>query len=84
MDIPGVKESGWSWTDHDELVKTKEASFLLECQNVIELLKKHPSVWPFRDPVSLDDVPDYVLIVKNPIDLKTIEKKLSNSEYKDR
>jgi histone acetyltransferase len=44
-------------------------------------VKKHPSSWPFRDPVSLEDVPDYVLIVKEPIDLKTIEKKLSNSEY---
>jgi hypothetical protein len=56
----------------------------LECQNVIELLKKHPSVWPFRDPVSIDDVPDYTVIVKNPIDLKSIEKKLANNEYKDR
>jgi histone acetyltransferase len=29
MDIPGVKESGWTWADHDELIKTKEVSFLL-------------------------------------------------------
>lgn len=42
-------------------------------------MKKHNSVWPFREPVSLDDVPDYIVIVKNPIDLKTIEKKLSNN-----
>lgn len=47
-------------------------------------MKKHNSVWPFREPVSLDDVPDYIVIVKNPIDLKTIEKKLSNNQYRDR
>ena len=47
-------------------------------------MKKQPSVWPFREPVSLNDVPDYTVIVKNPIDLKTIEKKLGNNEYKDR
>ncbi len=35
---------------------------------------KRPSSWPFRDPVSLEDVPDYALIVNEPIDLKTIEK----------
>jgi histone acetyltransferase len=79
-----VQESGWSWQDHEELIKTKEVSFLLECQNLLELLKKHPSSWPFRDPVSLEDVPDYVLVVKEPIDLKTIEKKLASSEYADK
>ncbi len=84
MEIPGIKESGWTFDDHDELVKAKEVSFTLECQNIIELLKKHPSIWPFREPVSIDDVPDYTLIVKNPTDVKTIEKKLANNEYKDR
>ena len=41
------------------------------------MLKKHQQVWPFRDPVSKDDVPDYEVIVKDPIDLKTIEMKLA-------
>jgi hypothetical protein len=45
---------------------------------------KRPSSWPFRDPVSLEDVPDYALIVNEPIDLKTIEKKLGNIEYTDK
>lgn len=53
MDIPGVKESGWTWQDHEELIKTKEVSFLLECQNILDLLKKNQASWPFREPVSL-------------------------------
>jgi histone acetyltransferase len=64
MDIPGIKDSGWSWADHDEFIKTKEVSFLLECQNIVELMKKHQSAWPFREPVSTEDVPDYILVVK--------------------
>jgi histone acetyltransferase len=47
-------------------------------------MKKHQSSWPFREPVSLEDVPDYHLVVKEPVDLKTIEKRLNNNEYKDR
>ena len=47
-------------------------------------MKKHQSSWPFREPVSIEDVPDYHLVVKEPIDIKTIEKKLSNREDRDR
>ena len=64
MEIPGVKESGWTWQDHDELIKSKEVSFLLECQNILELLKKHQASWPFREPVSVEDVPDYTIVIK--------------------
>ena len=31
----------------------------------------------------MDDVPDYTMVIKEPIDLKTIEKKLLNNEYAD-
>ena len=64
MDIPGVRESGWTWQDHEELIKSKEVSFLLECQNILELMKKHQASWPFREPVSVDDVPDYTIVIK--------------------
>lgn len=48
------------------------------------MLKKQQAVWPFREPVSKDDVPDYDAIVKDPIDLKTIEMKLGCNEYQTR
>ena len=44
-------------------------------------MKTHPHSWPFRLPVSLDDVPDYNLVIPEPIDLRTIEKKLNSGEY---
>lgn len=47
------------------------------------MLKKHPSSWPFRKPVSLKDVPDYLKTVKEPMDLETIEVKLSPNQYRD-
>ena len=44
-------------------------------------MKKHQAVWPFREPVSKEDVPDYENIVRDPIDIKTIEVKLTSNEY---
>ena len=64
-------------------MKTKEISFQLQCSSVLDLLKKHQSVWPFREPVSLEDVPDYLTVISRPMDIKTVEKKLVNNEYSD-
>ena len=53
------------------------------CSNTIRLLKKHRDAWPFQvpvDPVNLG-IPDYFDIIKKPMDLATIEKKLTNLEY---
>ena len=47
-------------------------------------LRQNPYSQDFIKPVSTREYPDYKNIVKNPIDLKTIEKKLSNNEYRDR
>jgi len=37
----------------------------------------------FRYPVDVNIAPDYFSIIKNPMDLSTINKKLRNLEYKD-
>ena len=50
--IPGVLEGGWTWADHEELKKTKERSFQLQCQNLLDTLRKFKHSWPFHEPVS--------------------------------
>lgn len=47
-------------------------------------MKKHPSAGPFLYPVDYLtlNLPDYPLIIKNPMDLSTIEKRLKNMFYK--
>jgi hypothetical protein len=37
--------------------------------------------WPFNEPVELDRYPDYLAVVKNPIDLGTIRKRLEAGHY---
>lgn len=47
------------------------------------MLKSHKSSWPFRvpvDPVALN-IPNYTLIIKEPMDLQTAEQNLKNKLY---
>ncbi|KAF9181955.1 hypothetical protein BGZ51_005098 [Haplosporangium sp. Z 767] len=53
------------------------------CGSVIKELKKHRDAPPFLAPVDpvLLNIPDYPLVIKNPMDLSTVEHKLNNVEY---
>ena len=77
-------EGGWNWGDHEELKKTKERSFQLQCQNLLDTLKKFKSSWPFHEPVSAETVPDYYQIIKDPMDIKTMEAKVETNDYPDK
>ncbi|KAG2373562.1 hypothetical protein C9374_012025 [Naegleria lovaniensis] len=52
---------------------------------LMSVVRKHKWAWPFNqpvDPVQLN-IPDYFTIIKNPMDLGTVEKKVLNNEYMD-
>jgi hypothetical protein len=51
-------------------------------KEIIELIKKDPRSQQFQFPVDTEKNPDYLRVINyNPMDLSTIEKKLSNKEY---
>ncbi|KAJ1912764.1 hypothetical protein IWQ60_009516 [Tieghemiomyces parasiticus] len=53
------------------------------CQSMIRSLKRHRDAGPFLepvDPVKLN-IPDYPSIVRHPMDLSTVEKKLTAGQY---
>jgi len=47
------------------------------------MLKQHKCGWPFLEPVDVDglNIPEYLQIVKEPMDLSTIELKLKGGKY---
>jgi hypothetical protein len=48
--------------------------FLGKAKRVLRQLMKHEHAWPFNepvDPIKLE-IPDYPLIIKNPMDLGTV------------
>lgn len=55
------------------------------CFKLLTTIKTHRWAWPFNQPVDPEKlgIPDYFTIIKNPMDLGSVEKKLINEEYTD-
>lgn len=60
---------------------TNQLQYLLK--NVMKAVWKHQYSWPFQKPVDpiLLNLPDYFKIIKHPMDLGTIKKKLETHQY---
>ena len=51
-------------------------------KEIIELIKSDPKSNQFKYPVNTEENPDYLRVINyNPMDISTVEKKLSNGEY---
>ncbi|KAJ3156682.1 histone acetyltransferase [Geranomyces michiganensis] len=80
-DIPGLKDSGWTPAMEEKPVGSSEARgpmYQMLTQLLLEL-REDSSAWAFREPVS--GVADYYLIIKNPMDLATMEGHLKDGKY---
>ncbi|KAF2722155.1 histone acetyltransferase GCN5 [Polychaeton citri CBS 116435] len=81
MSIPAIKATGWS-EDMDALARQPRrnpAHSLL--QTLLSAIQTHSAAWPFQIPVNEDEVPDYYSVIKEPMDLSTMESKLDKDKY---
>jgi len=86
--IPGVKEAGWSQDAHmagggaltEREAKAEDLRTTLT--EVHGNMMKHEQSWPFREAVSPEDVPDYHTVIKDPVDLSLMQKRLTDGFYK--
>jgi len=84
--IPGVKEAGWRPSMRGSVSSRKDQrnSSIRHLQAKFGVLLKkllsHPESWPFREPVD-ESCASYYEVIKNPIDLRTMEEKLNRFEY---
>ena len=79
--VPAQHESGLDNGKSPALVKEQ----LKFCATILKGLKRHPQSHPFQlpvDPVALN-IPDYFNIIKTPMDLSMITKKIEAGEYAD-
>ncbi|OQS54648.1 GCN5 [Ecytonucleospora hepatopenaei] len=67
-----------------EAISQTKSGFLENFINYcISELYASPSSWPFLEPVSAKDVPDYFTIIKRPMDLSKIKHKYIKKEYNE-
>ena len=57
--------------------------FLYFLRRLMDVLQEIDIQEIFAEPVSLDDVPDYLTHIKRPMDFKTMREKLASFEYTD-
>ncbi|OCF40322.1 histone acetyltransferase [Kwoniella heveanensis CBS 569] len=79
--VPGLAESGWN-PDLDDIIRQpKRNPHHVLLQLVLNDLQNEPSAWPFTKPVDSNVVADYYEVIKDPMDLATMEHKLENNHY---
>lgn len=82
-DIPGLKEAGWT-PEMDELSRRpKRSPHFAVMQVLLSEMQSHGSAWPFKEPVDHDEVADYYEVIKEPMDLSTMEQKLQADLYEN-
>lgn len=81
MSIPAIRESGWS-PAMDELARQpRRGPNYNQLMHLLNDMQNHQSAWPFLQPVNKDEVHDYYDVIKEPMDLGTMESKLDADQY---
>lgn len=81
MSIPAIRASGWS-ADMDELARQpRHGPNYNQLLHLLNDMQNHQQSWPFLHPVSREDVADYYDVIKEPMDLSTMEEKLEADNY---
>ncbi|XP_061578241.1 nucleosome-remodeling factor subunit BPTF-like isoform X2 [Cololabis saira] len=50
-------------------------------RRILRSLQAHKMAWPFLEPVDTHDAPDYYRVIKEPMDLSTMEERLQKRDY---
>ncbi|XP_029040603.1 nucleosome-remodeling factor subunit NURF301 isoform X2 [Osmia bicornis bicornis] len=63
-------------------MKNLNAKDLDLLKKLIKQIQAHKSAWPFMEPVDPNEAPDYYKVIKEPMDLQTIELRINDKSYK--
>ncbi|TIB74797.1 hypothetical protein E3Q23_00006 [Wallemia mellicola] len=82
-DVPGLSETGWN-PEMDALCQrpARNPDFAI-MHHLLSDLQNHASSWAFLNPVNKDEVTDYYEVIKEPMDLSTMEQRLEENVYEN-
>ncbi|KAL9079131.1 MAG: hypothetical protein Q9157_001971 [Trypethelium eluteriae] len=81
LSIPAIKASGWS-PDMDELARQpRHGPNYNQLLHLLNDMQNNNNAWPFLQPVNPDEVHDYYDVIKEPMDLATMEEKHEKDLY---
>lgn len=85
--IPGVVQAGWTRADllaaarGDKDTDQKKHQLKSELLSLVNKVSDQQFSWCFRDPVNTEEVKDYLDVIADPIDLKTMEKRVRKGDW---
>ncbi|KAF6173415.1 hypothetical protein GIB67_027110 [Kingdonia uniflora] len=89
-DIPGLREAGWTrdqWGYSRFMINAStdrvgnQRPLYTFMHTLLKMMMDSADAWPFKEPVNAHDVPDYYEVIKNPMDLQTMLKRLESEQY---
>ncbi|KAI9319673.1 Bromodomain-containing protein [Dichotomocladium elegans] len=81
LDIPGIRESGWTKEMDILSNRPRHSPYYNQMRHLVSELRENANSWPFIDAVNPDEVTDYYDIIKDPMDLTTLEMNVENDKY---
>eukprot|EP00977_Amphora_coffeiformis_P024681 scaffold16630_cov177-Amphora_coffeaeformis.AAC.14 len=87
MAIPGMAQAGWTLNDllaatgQGKEADRQKAALKSELLSIVRKIEEQKFSWPFVEPVDTTVVQDYLDVIKEPIDLSTIEKRIRQEGY---
>ena len=81
LDIPAIKATGWSPAMDEISRQPRHGPNYNALLHLLNDMHNHSSSWPFKQPVNKEDVADYYDVIKEPMDLATMEEKLEKDCY---
>ncbi|EGX89020.1 histone acetyltransferase GCN5 [Cordyceps militaris CM01] len=81
LSIPAIRATGWC-PAMDEMARApRHGPHFTELRRFLYQMQNHKQAWPFLHPVNRDEVPDYYTVIKEPMDLSTMEERLTQDMY---
>ncbi len=78
-EIGGLVEAGWDEATYLKEKQADERSFEEQCNEVLDVLVAHENSWPFRKAVDREKVRDFYDVIKQPMDLESVQKKVERT-----